>query len=138
MKTAILILFSFVLGISVATAQYVSHEKKGAIIKVIGQGHYSFGNVVSGPELKHEFVIMNIGDEPLQIKEVMNKFAFVHTEWTKEEILPGKKGYIIAYVNTKTKPGTFINQLYIRSNAQNSNSRLGYKLYVVGIIKVER
>ncbi len=131
------ILLAGILSPVCASAQYqfpAGAKKKGAVIVVQGGEVFTFGKIPSGPEVKHQFIVTNTGDEPLVIKDVLNNCSYATSEWTREPIMPGKKGVIIEYLNTTAWGGTFNNYLYVCSNAANNNSALGYFLSVAGDI----
>ena len=134
MKRRLIFFLSCYICLSAVYAQPQVPKKKGPIVEIVGEECHSFGDLPSGPEVKYKFVFINAGDEPLEIREVMNSVAYANAEWTKGPILPGKKGFIIEYLNTMKRGGKFTSSIYIRSNARNPNCALGYKLSIKGFI----
>ena len=129
------IFFVCVLWLSFSSmAQEQPAKKKGPRIFMVAEEYFNFGNVPEGPELKHKFVFVNGGDEPLIIKDVINSTTYCNAEWTKGPIAPGETGYVIEYVNTTVVYGKFYRWFFIASNAGNWNCALGYKLRVRGNI----
>ena len=109
-------------------------HRKGAVIQLSGSDYYNFGDIPFGPEVSHRFTIVNTGDEPLIIKEVMSGTTYTNAEWPKEPIKPGGKGVITAYMSTNVVYGKFYRWFYIRSNATNMNCKLGVRFRIRGII----
>ena len=106
----------------------------GPVIKIINESTFDFSDVPEGKEISHKFVFVNEGDAPLVITEVMNTRTNANAEWTKAPVLPGKKGMIIIYTDTKETEGSFKRTFYIRSNAANNTCGLGYELIIKGYV----
>ena len=115
--------------------------KKEAVAKVDGpqfqfkEGDtYDFGEVPSGPDVKHEFSFANTGNQPLIIQDAKPSCSCTTPEWPKQPILPGGKGIIkVGYHTTKTGP--FSKEVYIQSNAVVPNGEKRYTIYIKGTVK---
>lgn len=83
---------------------------------------YDFGKIAEekGPVTK-EFTFTNTGAEPLIIQNVKASCGCTTPDWTKDPILPGKKGFIKATYNPQGRPGPFNKSITVTSNAENSN-----------------
>ena len=76
-----------------------------------------FGNIPFGKPVSGTFEVTNIGSETLVIKKVQGSCGCTATDYTKEPILPGEKGSILATYNAKTM-GSFNKTISVYTNAQ--------------------
>lgn len=76
---------------------------------------YDFGSVIGQDEITHEFILTNIGDEPVQISTIKNCCG---TQSTIDpmEILPGSNAVCKTVFNTKNRYGVQDKQILIASN----------------------
>ncbi len=89
---------------------------------------YDFGkiNEEKGP-VTHEFTFTNTGGQPLIIQNVKASCGCTSPDWTKEPVLPGKKGFVKATYNPQGRPGPFNKSITVTSNAENSTVILTIK-----------
>lgn len=80
---------------------------------------YDFGTIAeeNGP-VSHTFVIKNTGDAPLVITNAAASCGCTRPEWTKAPIAPGAAGEVKVTYDPAGRPGPFIKNVYIYSNAQ--------------------
>jgi formylmethanofuran:tetrahydromethanopterin formyltransferase len=64
----------------------------------------------------HKFVFVNTGNEPLFLTNVKASCGCTATEYSKEPIQPGAKGYVTATYNPKGRPGKFNKSITVTSN----------------------
>lgn len=121
--------------VSYAQGKQASIAHRGAALKFTDSTTcYNAGIISKGREVQHKFEFINVGDEPLLITDVLNGCACGNAEWTHTPILPGKKGFVIEYINTEGINGDFVRDCYVRSNAVNSMyGGVGYQLFIKGI-----
>ncbi|HNL84789.1 MAG TPA: DUF1573 domain-containing protein [Chitinophagales bacterium] len=124
MKYLVLIL-SFMFSFGVINAQ--NNAQTSQKIKFTKTEH-DFGSQAQGKPVTYEFEFTNVGKEPLIIENVKASCGCTTPGWTKEPVMPGKKGMVSAQYNmaregnfTKTitvttKDGETIT-LYIKGNA---------------------
>lgn len=93
---------------------------------------YDFGNVKEGPLAEHIFEFKNVGKEPLIIQSASAGCSCTTPEWPKEPILPGKKGQIIIRYKTEGRPGPFMKDVFIVSNAVSEKER--FELHIKGTV----
>ncbi len=62
---------------------------------------HDFGVVLYNGDAFHKYVFTNTGSVPLIIKECLKGCGCTSVDWTKEAILPGKKGFVKATFNTQ-------------------------------------
>lgn len=67
-----------------------------------------------------EFEFTNTGDKPLIINRVAASCGCTTPDYTKEPVLPGKKGKITVSYSTVNRPGSFSKTVRVFSNSQSS------------------
>lgn len=126
MKKASLILFSVIIFLVTLNAQ-----TKEASISFNLEMH-DFGKIkeADGP-VTVNFEFINTGSMPLMIKQVHASCGCTSPNWSKEPVLPGKKGFVSATYNPKSRPGPFSKTISVVSNATTPNKVLTIKGDVV-------
>jgi hypothetical protein len=126
MKKTILILLSFVfIGSKVFTQTQAPKI-------TFATETYDFGkiNEEKGP-VSYEFTFTNTGGQPLIIQNVKASCGCTTPDWTKDPVLPGKKGFVKATFDPKGRPGPFNKSITVTSNAENSTVVLVIKGEVI-------
>jgi hypothetical protein len=67
---------------------------------------HDFGNQVQGKPVTYEFEFSNTGTEPVVLENVKASCGCTTPTWTKEPVMPGKKGTIKAQYNM-AREGSF-------------------------------
>lgn len=80
------------------------------------------------------FWFENIGYQPIIINNVNSSSTFIATDWQRDPIRPGQKGYISYIIKSSKHNGPFAGELFIASNAINSPGESIYRIYIKGII----
>ncbi len=91
------------------------------------ESSHDFGQIEEGTVAVHEFTFINSGDQPLIISTVKASCGCTTPFWTKEPILPGKKGKITASYNSRNRPGGFNKSITVTSNARHSSKMVYIK-----------
>lgn len=78
---------------------------------------HDFGNIQEGPTAEHEFEFTNTGKEPIIISNVSASCGCTTPSYSKDPVLPGKKGKIKAIYNTQGRVSPFTKTITITSNA---------------------
>lgn len=93
---------------------------------------FDFGKVIEkdGP-VTHVFEFTNSYNKPVKILMVKPSCGCTTPDWSKEEIQPGKTGFIKAQFNPKGRPGYFTKTLTVTSDAESSPFILQIKGSVV-------
>ena len=68
----------------------------------------------------YDFVVKNIGADPLVIQNIVASCGCTTPEWTRSPIPAGGQGKITAIYDPKDRPGPFNKTLSVYSNSQNS------------------
>ena len=83
---------------------------------------HDFGNIKEEDgKVKYDFQFTNTGGKPLLINQVRASCGCTSPDWSKEPILPGKKGFVSATYDPMNRPGPFNKSLTVVSNSTNPN-----------------
>lgn len=87
---------------------------------------YSFGTFSENDAVqKTTFTFTNVGDKPLVINQAVASCGCTVPKYTKQPVLPGKKGEITVTYNGKGKfPGHFKKTITVRTNGKVEMVRL--------------
>ena len=78
---------------------------------------YNFGDIQEDKgKVSHKFSFTNNGKESIRILTVKPSCGCTTPNWSKDEIKPGKKGFILAEYNPKGRPGVFRKSLSVITN----------------------
>ncbi|MDE0472916.1 MAG: DUF1573 domain-containing protein [Ekhidna sp.] len=80
---------------------------------------------------QHTFRFINEGDNPIRITNVKASCGCTTPGWTKEEVMPGDSGFVMARYNPRNRPGKFRKSLKITASDAASNQTL----YIQGFVK---
>jgi hypothetical protein len=93
---------------------------------------HQFGDArEDGGQLRHTFEFTNKGNAPVIIYGVSTSCGCTVSEWTKEPVLPGKKGMVTAVFDPMGRPYSFSKTLTVRTNTEPSNITLSIRGYVI-------
>ena len=108
----LLLFCSLLLSGLTASSQYMQTKIKISPIE------YNFGvfKEEAGRQT-FDFIITNIGNQPLVIQKVTASCGCTTPEWTKQPIPPGSKGKVTAIFDPANRPGAFNKTLTVYSNA---------------------
>lgn len=122
MKKAFVFLLSAIIPLITLNAQ-----TKDASISFDFEVH-DFGKIkeANGPATVN-FQFTNTGSLPLMIRKVHASCGCTSPNWSREPVLPGKKGFVSATYNPKNRPGPFSKTISVISNANTPNKVLTIK-----------
>ena len=124
----------FYLLILFLSGYLVSAQEKGKLEFV--EETFDFGEVqeAAGP-ITHQFEFTNTGTTPIIISSVKASCGCTTPGWSKEPVLPGKKGFVKAQYNPTNRPGAFKKSLTITSNGENPREILYIQGKVIPKVK---
>jgi hypothetical protein len=83
---------------------------------------HDFGSIKEeNGKVRFDFQFTNTGGKPLIINQVRASCGCTSPDWSKEPILPGKKGFVSATYDPMNRPGPFNKSLTVVSNSTNPN-----------------
>jgi hypothetical protein len=106
------IIFILVYLVSIATFA----QKQGGVISW-EKTSFDFGIIKQEDGLvKHKFVFINIGDEPLMIEKVKSTCGCATSNYTKDQILPKAKGFVEVTFDPSKQLGEFTKKITVITN----------------------
>ena len=91
---------------------------------------YAFGNIPQGVPAQAKYEFTNTGKEPLIITDVQRTCGCTKTDWSKEPVAPGQKGWVMAEYNAANE-GAFNKAITVVSNSNTPNVKLFFNGTVV-------
>ena len=86
---------------------------------------HDFGNFKEeAGNQSYDFIFTNTGNMPLYITNVNASCGCTATDYTKEPVAPGAKGFVKATYNPRNRPGKFNKSITVTSNSENPTSIL--------------
>jgi hypothetical protein len=122
--------FAGVLATSAQTTPAAPENKNQAEITFDKEVH-DFGVIAQNNPATYTFTFKNTGKEPLIITNAAASCGCTTPEWTKEPIMPGKKGFVKATYNAASL-GVFNKAVTVMSNAKKAQ----VTLYIKGDVKI--
>lgn len=120
MRKLFLLSLMVIMSIGISSAQTKNADAK---FEATTQNLGEFS--VKKPVVSTEFTFTNVGNAPLVIHQVIASCGCTVPEYSKEPVLPGKKGKIKVTYDGSDKPiGYFKKSIIVRTNAKTPTSRL--------------
>ena len=135
MKKTIILVFACVVAAAGIAQQFASNAKLISNVKSNAtfawmETVHDFGTIKSGVPVEHKFTFTNSGNEALVITSVQASCGCTVTEYTKEPIQMGHKGFVKATYNA-AKVGVFSKTVTIKANTTEESVILTIKGEVV-------
>ncbi|MBC7923661.1 MAG: DUF1573 domain-containing protein [Ferruginibacter sp.] len=111
-KTRVFPLLALFASLLVATAGFAQGDLK------FKTDLHDFGTIEEGVQATYKFEFTNVGTEPVIVSNVQASCGCTTPSWTKEPVLPGKKGEITASYNSNGRPNAFNKTITVTSNAK--------------------
>ena len=84
----------------------------------LSESNFSFGKLKKGDHVEHVYEVTNTGENPLIISEVKPACGCTVPDYTKEPILPGKKGKITLKFDSSNFDGMISKQAEVFANVE--------------------
>ena len=112
-------------------AVIVAMAQKGPVVTWT-EATYDFGSIkeADGPAT-HKFELINTGDAPLVITYVKPSCGCTTSDYTKEPIMPGAKGFVSATYDPQGRPGPFNKSISVTTNSKPEVSTIKFKGTVI-------
>ncbi|KPE49602.1 DUF1573 domain-containing protein [Chryseobacterium indologenes] len=92
----------------------------------LGESNFDFGKIKKGDKVEHVYEITNTGNNPLVISEVKPGCGCTAPDFTKDPILPGKKGKITLHFDSTNFDGNVQKYADVFANVEKSPIRLTF------------
>ena len=123
--------FIFTSVILLFFANFIIAQQKQATISFETTNH-NFGKIKElGGIVSYKFNFTNTGAEPLVLEQVRASCGCTSTNWTKQPIAPGSKGYVIANYNPRNRPGKFSKSVTVTTNTAHKTTVLRFSGEVI-------
>jgi hypothetical protein len=120
MKKLLLMLFFVNLG-CLAYSQQTADNSKNQPVITFKETAWDFGTISqTAGKVSHSFEVTNTGKEVLLISNVQGSCGCTVTEWSKEPIVPGSKGYVKVAYDPTNRPGAFNKTITVTNNSASS------------------
>jgi hypothetical protein len=98
----------------------LAKEVKGKPVThlVLSESNFDFGKITKGDKVEHSYTVTNTGDNPLIIAHVRPGCGCTAPEFTKDPILPGKKGKITLKFDSSNFDGRVQKQAEVYANVE--------------------
>lgn len=93
---------------------------------------YNFGTALSGPPLNHVFMIKNVGNAPLEIRNVSSSCGCTVAKPSKTILAPGEVATVAASIDTRFEQG---HNLAVVTLTTNDPANASLQLKMEGVIK---
>jgi hypothetical protein len=107
-----------------AAAAPVSNEPSTSI--ALSESNFDFGKIKKGDKVEHVYEITNTGKNPLVISEVKPGCGCTAPDFTKEPIMPGKKGKITLHFDSSNFDGNVQKYADVFANVEKAPIKLTF------------
>jgi hypothetical protein len=105
-------------------SETISRPPLSKAVLTFDKSVHDFGDIFQGEKATYKYTFKNTGSDPLIIAKVVTTCGCTATEYSKEPIPPGGKGFIEATFNSAGKMGRQNKILSVLSNAQNHDVQI--------------
>lgn len=107
-----------------AAAPAVSNQPTTTI--ALSESNFDFGNIKKGTKVNHVYEVTNTGTNPLIISEVKPGCGCTAPDFTKDPIMPGKKGKITLSFDSTNFDGAVNKYADVFANVENAPVKLTF------------
>lgn len=90
------------------------------------ESSFDFGNIKKGDKVEHVYEITNTGNNPLIISEVKPACGCTAPDFTKDPIMPGKKGKVTLHFDSSNFEGNVQKYADVFANVDNAPIKLTF------------
>ncbi|ATN06779.1 hypothetical protein CRN76_15875 [Chryseobacterium indologenes] len=107
-----------------SAAAPVSNEPSTSI--ALSESNFDFGKIKKGDKVQHVYEVTNTGKNPLVISEVKPGCGCTAPDFTKEPIMPGKKGKITLHFDSTNFDGNVQKYADVFANVEKAPIKLTF------------
>ncbi|MCE3077183.1 DUF1573 domain-containing protein [Chryseobacterium gwangjuense] len=115
---------STVAPVSAETPAPVSNQPLTTI--ALSESNFDFGQIKKGDKVQHVYEVTNTGTNPLVISEVKPGCGCTAPDFTKEPIMPGKKGKITLHFDSTNFDGAVNKYADVFANVEKAPIKLTF------------
>ncbi|UMQ39917.1 DUF1573 domain-containing protein [Chryseobacterium sp. Y16C] len=117
---------STVAPVSAETATPAPASNQPLTTIALSESNFDFGKIKKGDKVEHVYEITNTGTNPLVISEVKPGCGCTAPDFTKEPILPGKKGKITLHFDSTNFDGAVNKYADVFANVEKAPIKLTF------------
>ncbi|MPS66402.1 MAG: hypothetical protein DI622_18975 [Chryseobacterium sp.] len=117
---------SSVTPVSAETATPAPASNQPLTTIALSESNFDFGKIKKGDKVEHVYEITNTGTNPLVISEVKPGCGCTAPDFTKEPILPGKKGKITLHFDSTNFDGAVNKYADVFANVEKAPIKLTF------------
>ena len=117
---------STVAPVSAETATPAPTSNQPLTTIALSESNFDFGKIKKGDKVEHVYEITNTGTNPLVISEVKPGCGCTAPDFTKEPILPGKKGKITLHFDSTNFDGAVNKYADVFANVEKAPIKLTF------------
>ncbi|CAD0221702.1 DUF1573 domain-containing protein [Chryseobacterium sp. D764] len=102
----------------------VSNEPSTSV--ALSENNFDFGKIKKGDKVEHVYEVTNTGKNPLIISEVKPGCGCTAPDFTKEPIMPGKKGKVTLHFDSSSFDGNVQKYADVFANVEKAPIRLTF------------
>ncbi|MDW9379818.1 DUF1573 domain-containing protein [Chryseobacterium sp. JV558] len=107
-----------------SAAAPVSNEPSTSV--ALSENSFDFGKIKKGDKVEHVYEVTNTGKNPLIISEVKPGCGCTAPDFTKEPIMPGKKGKVTLHFDSSSFDGNVQKYADVFANVEKAPIRLTF------------
>lgn len=111
---------------SVNNTQSAAVSNQPTTTVALSESNFDFGNIKKGAKVNHVYEITNTGTNPLIISEVKPGCGCTAPDFTKDPIMPGKKGKITLSFDSTNFDGAVQKYADVFANVENAPIKLTF------------
>ena len=92
----------------------------------LSQSNFDFGNIKKGDKVEHVYEVTNTGNNPLVISEVKPGCGCTVPDFSKEPIMPGKKGKVTLHFDSSNFDGNVNKYADVFANVEKAPIKLTF------------
>ncbi len=109
-----------------AAGQTAAASKQPLTTIALSESNFDFGKIKKGDKVQHVYEVTNTGSNPLVISEVKPGCGCTAPDFTKEPIMPGKKGKITLHFDSTNFDGNVSKYADVFANVDKTPIKLTF------------
>jgi hypothetical protein len=92
--------------------------------------NHDFGTIKEGEVVEYKYKFKNTGDAPLIIQNAQGSCGCTASDWTKEPVMPGEEGYVMAKFDSNGRPDLQTKSVTVVANTFPKQSTVRFRAMV--------
>ncbi|KAA0129181.1 DUF1573 domain-containing protein [Chryseobacterium sp. SN22] len=113
-------------AVASVTEQAATASKQPLTTIALSESNFDFGKIKKGDKVQHVYEVINTGSNPLIISEVKPGCGCTAPDFTKDPIMPGKKGKITLHFDSTNFDGNVSKYADVFANVEKMPIKLTF------------